>query len=48
MEEVLEKLIDYTLTLRDALGSANSPDERTLLTGHLAAAAEMWRYQLYP
>lgn len=42
MEDVLKKLTEYTLTLRDALKSTNNANERALLTGHLAAAAEMF------
>lgn len=41
-EEILEKLTAYTLSLRDALKNTKEANERPLLTGHLAAAAEIY------
>ncbi len=42
MEEIINKLTDYTLSLKEALKSTNEASERPLLTSHLAAAAEMY------
>jgi hypothetical protein len=42
MEEILGKLTDYTLSLRDALINTKEANERPLLKGHLAVAAEMY------
>jgi hypothetical protein len=42
MVEVFNKLTDYTLALRDGLESTNEASERPLITGRLAAAAEMY------
>jgi hypothetical protein len=42
MEEIIEKLTEYTLALKEALDSTNESNERPLLTNHLAAAAEMY------
>lgn len=41
MEEILEKLTDYSLSLRNALKNTREANERPHLTGHLANAAEM-------
>ncbi|MDP1541826.1 MAG: hypothetical protein Q8L99_01585 [Polycyclovorans sp.] len=42
MQEALNKLANYTLALREALGNTNQASERPLITGRLAAAAEMF------
>ena len=42
MEAVFEKLTEYTLALRDGLERTKEANERPLLTGRLAAAAEMY------
>jgi uroporphyrinogen-III synthase len=42
MVEIFEKLTDYTLALREGLESTNEASERPLITGRLAAAAEMY------
>lgn len=42
MEEIIEKLTDYTLALKEALETTKEANERSLLTNHLAAAAEMY------
>lgn len=42
MEEIFEKLTDYTLALKEELESTSEANERSLLTGRLAAAAEMY------
>jgi hypothetical protein len=42
MEEILEKLTDYTLSLREDLANTKGANERSLLTKYLAAAAEMY------
>jgi hypothetical protein len=42
MEEILKKLTEYTLALKDGLEHTNVANERPLLTGRLAAAAEMY------
>ena len=39
MEDIFNKLTDYTLALKDGLESTN---ERPLITGRLAVAAEMY------
>ncbi len=41
MKEIIEKLTEYTLSLKNALANTNEANERSLLTNHLAAAAEM-------
>ncbi|NVJ49789.1 MAG: hypothetical protein HWE11_05345 [Gammaproteobacteria bacterium] len=42
MEDILDKLTDYTLALRDALDTTNEANERQQITKHLAVAAEMY------
>lgn len=42
MEEIINKLTDYTLSLTEALLSTREANERPLLTSRLAAAAEMY------
>ena len=42
MKEIIEKLTEYTLSLKNALANTNEANERPLLTNHLAAAAEMY------
>jgi hypothetical protein len=42
MKEIIEKLTDYTLALKDGLERTKEANERPLLTGRLAAAAEMF------
>lgn len=42
MKEVFEKLTEYTLALKEGLESTRQANERPLLTGRLAAAAEMY------
>ncbi len=42
MDEILDKLADYILSLRKALEETNVANERPSLTKHLAAAAEMF------
>ncbi|WP_145924363.1 hypothetical protein [Microbulbifer aggregans] len=42
MEEIFEKLTEYTLALNEGLETTNQANERPLLTKHLAAAAEMF------
>lgn len=42
MEEVFNKLTEYTLALKAALDATNQANERPLITGRLAAAAEMF------
>ena len=42
MEEIFEKLTEYTLALKEGLESTNQANERPLLTGRLAASAEMY------
>ena len=42
MEEIFEKLTEYTLALKEALDTTNQANQRPLLTKHLASAAEMF------
>lgn len=42
MKNLLEKLTEYTLALKEGLENTNEANERPLITGHLAAAAEMY------
>mgnify|MGYP000075399015 CR=1 FL=1 len=42
MKEIFEKLTDYTLALKEGLATTNQANERPLLTGRLAVAAEMY------
>lgn len=42
MEDILNKLTDYTLALKDALEGTTEAKERPQLTKHLAVAAEMF------
>lgn len=42
MDEIIQKLTDYTLSLKDALENTNVANERPLLAGHLVAAAKMY------
>jgi len=42
MDEILDKLAEYTLSLKEALESTHEANERPLLVQHLAAAAEMF------
>jgi hypothetical protein len=42
MNQVFEKLTDYTLALKAALDSTNEANERPVLTKHLAVAAEIY------
>ena len=42
MEAVFEKLTEYTLALKEALANTHQANERPLITGRLAAAAEMF------
>lgn len=42
MEEIYEKLSEYILALKEGLESTKEASERPLLTGRLAAAAEMF------
>lgn len=42
MEEIIEKLTEYTLARKEALESTNEANERPLITNHLAVAAEMY------
>jgi len=42
MENILEKLTDYTFALKDALEATNEANERPQITKHLAAAAEIF------
>ena len=42
MEDILNKLTDYTLALKDALDATSESNERPQITKHLAAAAEMY------
>jgi hypothetical protein len=42
MEDILNKLTDYTLALKDALEVTNEPNERSQLTKHLAVAAQIY------
>ncbi len=42
MEEILDKLTEYTLALKAGLDTTTQANERPLITGRLAAAAEMF------
>ena len=42
MEEIFEKLTEYTLALKVGIDSTNQASERPLISGRLAAAAEMF------
>jgi len=42
MEEILEKLTDYTFALKDSLDVTSEANERSLLARHLAVAAEIY------
>jgi len=42
MNHILDKLTDYTLSLKTALNETSAAEERPLLTARLAAAAEMY------
>ncbi len=42
MEDIQNKLTDYTLALKDALDATCEANERPQITKHLAAAAEMY------
>lgn len=42
MEDILNKLTDYTLALKDALEATNEANERPQITKHLAVAAEIF------
>ncbi len=42
MNEILNRLADYTIALKNALDSTNQSNERPLLINHLAASAEMF------
>jgi|GEM_PF-1620991 len=42
MEEVLDKLTEYVSALSDAFAVDGNANDRSILTKHLAAAAEMY------
>jgi hypothetical protein len=42
MEEIFNKLAEYTLALKAGLDTTNQANERPFITGRLAAAAEMF------
>ena len=42
MKDILNKLTDYTLALKNALETTNKANERSQLTKHLAVTAEMY------
>lgn len=42
MEEILDKLTEYTLALKEGMERTHEAIERPFLTGRLAAAAEMY------
>lgn len=42
MEAVFEKLTEYTLALKEAMANTHQANERPLITGRLAATAEMY------
>ena len=42
MDEIFNKLAEYTLALKEELDTTNQANERPLITGRLAAAAEMF------
>lgn len=42
MDEVLDKLTEYVSAMTEALAYDRNADDRSLLTKHLAAAAEMY------
>ncbi len=42
MEDIFEKLTEYTLALKEGLANTNQANERPLLTGRLSAAAEIF------